>query len=137
MLFGFLGWIPGSGGSLTERRSRLYWASMYPIQVLDYKISTNGAELHLQNVADETIVIKKIAADDMEGVPTAVTTTITASPGLSLAPGEAKTFRAASITCKKAGSKYSLDFSIMYDVAGGITGQILDGEKPLVGTCTE
>lgn len=129
VIFGFMGWIPEMAGSLRERQARMYWSSMWPLAIKDYKVSnTTGITVLLQNLADSKITITGIYSGTSGGSP---------SPsGYQLLPGESKQFTQSSIGCTGTGTQYEIsNVSITYNVVGGITGQTERGDQPIIGKC--
>jgi len=127
VIFAFMGWIPGFAGSLKERQVKLYWASQFPLQIREYKLTTTGLTLQLQNVADYEIAIT--------GMNTSIGSSTNSSDGKIL-PGQSKIVTFSGITCSTSGDPYELsDISINYDIVNGIQGMKETGDRPLVGTC--
>jgi hypothetical protein len=127
VIFGFMGWIPGMAGSMRERQSRMYWSSTYPLAIKDYKGTSGGLVLLIQNVGDSKIIITEIRAGGN-------TTTITGS--YQLLPGEQKQYTASQTVCGPVGSTFEFsNVSIKYDVVDGISGNVLAGDRPLIGKC--
>ena len=129
VVFGLVGWVPELGGSLRERQSRTYWQSLWPLAIKDYKGSSSGLTLLIQNVADSKIEITKIYA---EGDSTTISS-------YTLKPGESKQYEVthAEVKCNTAGETFEYsNVSIEYDVSNGISGNLLSGSRPLIGTCT-
>lgn len=129
VVFGFMGWIPGVAGSLRERQSKMYWASTWPLTVKEYKgaNSSSGLTLLLENVADSKIIVTEIAAGGNE-------TTITGN--YQLKPGEKRQYDATNTKCGPVGTTFEFDnVSVTYDVVGGISGNAMMGDRPLIGRC--
>ncbi len=127
VIFGFMGWIPGMAGSIRERQSKMYWGSTYPLAIRDYKGTTTGLILLIQNVGDSKVIVREISAGGN-------TTTITGS--YQLLPGEQKQYTATQTVCGPVGSTFEFgNVSITYDVVDGISGNLLAGDRPLVGRC--
>lgn len=120
-------WIPGAAMGLKERQARMYWKSMTPLAIEDWKISPTpiGAVFDIKNVGENQIELNEICAGGSCG-------TISGS----LLPGEKKQFSTSMISCAASGVLYTLDnVSIKYDVVGGIQDQIERGDRPLIGRC--
>lgn len=129
VIFAFMGWIPGFAGSLKERQVKLYWASQFPIQIRDYKVTTSQLTVQLQNVGDSKLNIVSFSANGVSNSSSSPTDT-------TLLAGESKVFTFDGISCNQAGQPYELsNVTIYYDVIGGITNQTERGDRPLVGTC--
>jgi len=128
VIFAFMGWIPGFAGSLKERQVKLYWASQFPLQIREYRLSnTTGLTLQLQNVADYEIAIT--------GMNTSIGSSANSSDG-KLLPGQSKIVNFSGITCPTAGEPYELsDISINYNIVNGIQDMKETGDRPLVGIC--
>jgi len=128
VIFAFMGWIPGFAGSLKERQVKLYWASQFPLQIREYKLTNStGLTLQLQNVADYEIAIT--------GMNTSIGSGSNSSDG-NLLPGQSKIVTFSGITCSTPGDPYELsNISINYDITGGIQDMKEIGDRPLVGTC--
>ena len=132
VIFAFVGFVPGLAGSLKERQSRLFYASTFPIQIRDYKITPAGATLQLQNVGETKIEIKNFTAGGLDDTTLDLTGT-----AARLGGGETKIFTANAVTCATVGDVFDLEnVSIGYDVISGISAQIQRTERPLVGKCT-
>lgn len=126
VIFAFMGWIPGFAGSLKERQVKLYWASQYPIQIRDYKYSSDGnLSLWVQNTADYKITI------------TGLNTSVNSSTGnFPVLGGESKVISFSILPGCTTGSQYELSgVTFTYDVDGGLQNQKETGDRPLVGTC--
>jgi hypothetical protein len=122
-----MGWIPGMAGNMRERQARMYWASTYPLAIKDYKGTSTGLVLLIQNMGDSKVIIKTIAAGGNS-------TTITGS--YELLPGESKQYTATNTVCSTAGSTFEFsNVSITYDVVDGISGNVQVGDRPLIGKC--
>ncbi len=133
VIFAFMGWVPGLAGSLKERQAKLFWASTFPLQIRDYKVtnSTGGATFQIQNVGDSKIQINNISMGGLND-----TSLSPSGTSARLASGESKIFTADAIICSPAGSTYDLEnVSIGYDTIGGIPGQQLTGDRPITGKC--
>jgi len=133
VIFAFMGWVPGLAGSLKERQAKLYWASTFPIQIRDYKVtnSTSGTTIMLQNVGDSKVEIKSISMGNMSD--TSLSPSGTAA---RLSSGQSIVFAADGISCTPPGSTYELEnVTIVYDSIGGIGNQSLSGDRSLVGRC--
>lgn len=131
VIFGFMGFVPGFAGSLRERQTRMYWGSMWPLSIKDYRGSNStsyGLTLLIQNVGDSKITIDNINASGNG-------TTITGDK--TLLPGEQKQFNVTNTVCGPVGSNFEFDnVFITYDVSGGIQNQVELGDRPLIGKCT-
>jgi len=126
VIFAFMGWIPGFAGSLKERQVKLYWASQFPLQIREYKLTNNNLTIQLQNVADYEI--------EVIGVNSSLGSGTNTSDG-KLLPGQSNIVSFSGITCT-AGNPYELsNFAINYNIVGGIQGMTETGDRPLVGTC--
>jgi len=124
----FMGFVPGLAGSLRERQSKMYWSSMWPLAIKDYKITETGATFLIENTGSSKVIINSITAGGDTGA---------VSPAdYELKPNEAKTYTVTDITCDTEGEIYELDdVSITYDVVGGIQDQVEAGDRPLIGMC--
>ena len=132
VIFAFMGWIPGFAGSLKERQVKLYWASQFPIQIRDYKVSNaTGMYIQLQNVGDSKIEILNMTGGFLND-----TTPDPSGVDARLSAGETKIFHFDGITCPTPGLVYELEnISFGYNVIGGIQGMIESGDRELVGKC--
>jgi hypothetical protein len=131
VIFGFLGWIPGMAGTLLERQARGYWASNYPVAIRDYKITPSGATLLVENIGEDQLMLTTMSAT-LEGVEMSG---IFSPPNYKLLQGEAKSYTISGIKCV-SGKEFRLeDVMIGFDVVKGISGQIENGDRPLIGTC--
>jgi hypothetical protein len=110
-----------------ENQSRMYWSTTYPLAIMDYKGTSSGLILLIQNRGDSKVIIRMIAAGGNS-------TTITGS--YELLPGESKQYTATNTVCSTAGSTFEFsNVSITYDIVDGISGNVLVGDRPLVGKC--
>ena len=126
VIFAFMGWIPGFAGSLKERQVKLYWASQFPIQIREYKLTNDTLTLQVQNVADYAINITNITTDSVSGSTT----------NGRVLPGESKIINFSPMNACTSGEQYELsNIRIQYDIDGGIPDMIERGDRPLVGTC--
>ena len=137
VILAFMGFIPGLAGSLNERQTKLYWSSTYPIQIIDYKFGATTSEFLLKNVGTQKVEITSMNHTDQS-----VTGLIPNGSAARLSAGEQKVFSVAGFVCDDlsvvAGNIGEFEnVSIAYDNVGGITGQILRGDRNLLGRCTE
>ncbi|MEM4218600.1 MAG: hypothetical protein QXO35_00955 [Candidatus Micrarchaeia archaeon] len=126
VIFAFMGWIPGFAGSLKERQVKLYWSSQYPIQIREYKYSSDGnLSLQIQNVADYKITI------------TGINTSVNSSTGnFAVLPGESKIVSFTINPGCTTGNPYELSgVKINYNIENGLQNMVEAGDRPLVGTC--
>ena len=127
VVLGFMGWIPGVAGSMRERQSKIYWAAASPLAIADYKSATAGTTLQLENNAGSKIVVKSIS---LHGNQTNIT------GGYQQKPGQMYTYVATGTTCGTLGETFEYDnVTFIYDVVGGISGNVETGDRPLTGRC--
>lgn len=127
VVLGFMGWIPGVAGSMRERQSKIYWASASPLSIKDYKGAAAGVTLNLENNANVKIVVKSIS---LHGNQTNF------SGSYQHKPGQQYQYIATATTCSGVGITYEFDnVTIIYDVVGGISGNVESGEQSLIGRC--
>jgi hypothetical protein len=126
VVLGFMGWIPGVAGSMRERQSKIYWASASPLSIKDYKGAGAGVTLNLENNADVKIIVKSISLHGNQ----------TNFSGYQHKPGQDYLYNATATNCSGVGTAYEFDnVTIVYDVVGGISGNVESGEQPLIGRC--
>lgn len=131
-----LGWFPGLGGA-AETQSRGYWMSAQPFRVKDYRAASGGSiELLVENTLQERAKITNI---EIAANNTACNVTGMAPSDYWLKAGEEKKFSGnlcGGIQCGtgNAGDLYELQVTVYYDRLS-ITGNMQQGERPLVGKC--
>jgi len=128
--FGFLGFIPSMAGTLQERNARTYWNSAYPAAIKDYKLDYSGANILIENIGDQPVILKSISFTykGEQYVDSLIPS------DYKLTPGEDKSYLITSIKCTSGAYEIS-NISIMYDVYKGIRNQNEIGDRPLIGTC--
>ncbi len=125
VVVGVMGWFPGLGSGINEQQSRAYWKSTSPLALTDWKLTATDATFTVLNTTTDKLILTDITVG---GTALGLT-------DQNIAAGASYTTPADNSATCTTGQTYSIGVAVSYDVAGGITGKTLTGQKPIVGTC--
>jgi len=127
IVVGVMGWFPGVATSITEKESRAYWESAYPLALVEWRITPNESETEfiLQNNTVRNISVKEFMID---GNAILINDT-------NYAPGEKKALDITMGTACQSGGVFSHYIDINYSTQD-LTYVLESGDKPLVGYCS-
>ncbi len=127
IVVGVMGWFPGVATGITEKESRAYWESAYPLAVVEWKVTPNESETEfiLQNNTVRNISVEEFIVD---GNAILINDT-------NYAPGEKKRLDITMGKACRSGSVFSYYIDINYSTQD-LTHVLESGDKPLVGYCS-
>ena len=113
----------GGSTQISEQDSQLYWSTATPLSIIQYSITSSGAQIVLQNRLNENIALASFKLNDVS----------IGDVNSSIAPGASQTISGSGVKCTK-GQSFSYKVNIVYNTEH-LTAIPFEGLKALVGNC--